>query len=261
MNQQSYDFLVIGSGIAGLSYALKMAETGSVAIITKKHSAESNTNYAQGGIAVVMDGVTDSFERHIEDTLICGAGICDKDIVRIVVEEGPARVQELVALGAKFTKKGKKLDLGREGGHSANRIVHAADMTGREIERSLLQQVQENPNISIMEYHYCLDLLLTTEGECAGVWVVNEETGEVSALTAHSTLLASGGSGQVYQHTSNPAIATGDGVAMAYRAGAKVANMEFFQFHPTCLYHPEASSFLISEAVRGDGCLLFINGG
>lgn len=261
MKPQFFDFLVIGSGIAGLSYALKMVEYGSVAIITKKHSAESNTNYAQGGIAVVMDGVTDSFERHIEDTLICGASICDKEIVKIVVEEGPARVQELVALGAKFTKKGKKLDLGREGGHSANRIVHAADMTGREIERSLLQQVQENAGITMMEYHYCLDLLLTTEGECAGVWIVNEETGEVSAITANSTLLASGGSGQVYQHTSNPAIATGDGVAMAYRAGAKVANMEFFQFHPTCLYHPEASSFLITEAVRGAGGLLFNQAG
>ncbi len=262
MNLKSYDFLVIGSGIAGLSYALRMAEHGTVAIITKKHSAESNTNYAQGGIAVVMDGITDSYDRHVEDTLVCGAGICDAEIVRLVVEEGPARVRELVALGAQFTmEKAGTLHLGREGGHSASRIVHAADMTGREIERSLLEKVQTHAGITVLEYHYCLDLILSAEGECAGAWVADEQTGEVTAVTAHSTLLASGGSGQVYQHTSNPAIATGDGVAMAYRAGAKVANMEFFQFHPTCLYHPEASSFLISEAVRGAGGLLFNQAG
>lgn len=254
------DFLVIGSGIAGLSYALRMAAQGDVVIITKKHSAESNTNYAQGGIAAVMDE-KDSFARHIDDTLIAGAGICDSAIVEMVVREGPDRVKELVELGANFTLSEGTLDLGREGGHSASRIVHAADMTGREIERSLLAQVQRHPRITVLEYHYCLDLIISRKAGCRGVWAVNEQDGSLLTVQARTTLLASGGSGRVYQHTSNPAIATGDGVAMAYRAGAKIANMEFFQFHPTCLFHPDAESFLISEAVRGAGGLLFNQAG
>ncbi len=267
VNLLETDYLVIGSGIAGLSYALHMARHGKVTIITKKHSAESNTNYAQGGIAAVMDS-TDSFDRHVEDTLIAGAGICDPAIVRIVVEEGPDCVRGLVALGTQFTMennpqqatKQKKLHLELEGGHSSSRIVHAADATGREIERSLLAQVQSHRNIEVLEYHYCLDLIISAK-ECRGVWIVDERDGTIHAVQASTTLLASGGSGQVYEHTTNPAIATGDGVAMAYRAGAKIANMEFFQFHPTCLYHPSAKSFLISEAVRGAGGLLFNQAG
>jgi L-aspartate oxidase len=278
---QHTDFLVIGSGIAGLSYALKMAAHGEVTIITKKHSAESNTNYAQGGIAAVMNPL-DSFEQHIEDTLIAGGGICDPRIVKQVVEEAPNCVKELIALGTRFTisetehpteqgdaRSGRgseamggqaPLHLELEGGHSAHRIVHAADVTGREIERSLLTQVQSHPHINVREYHYCLDLIISRK-ECIGVWVVDERDGTIEAVYARSTLLASGGSGQIYEHTTNPAIATGDGVAMAYRAGAKIANMEFFQFHPTSLFHPEAKSFLISEAVRGAGGLLFNQSG
>ena len=281
VTSQHTDFLVIGSGIAGLSYALKMAAHGKVIIITKKHSAESNTNYAQGGIAAVMNP-HDSFARHVEDTLIAGAGICDPAVVRQVVEEGPDCVKELIALGTQFTTfsetqhpteqgdarsvGGSKargvspLHLELEGGHSAHRIVHAADVTGREIERSLLAQVQSHSNITMREYHYCLDLIIHRK-ECLGIWVVDERDGEVEAIYARSTLLASGGSGQIYEHTTNPAIATGDGVAMAYRAGAKIANMEFFQFHPTSLFHPDAKSFLISEAVRGAGGLLFNQAG
>jgi L-aspartate oxidase len=266
MKSEQTDFLVIGSGIAGLSFALKMANRGKVTIITKKHSAESNTNYAQGGIAAVMQteanhaviansGIADSFTRHGEDTLIAGAGICDPNIVKMVVEEGAARVSELMAIGAEFTTEHGALHLGMEGGHSAHRIVHAADRTGQEVERSLLEAVQNHPDITIKEYHFCLDLWVSHAG-CHGVIAVDERTGEVEAIRARVTLLASGGSGQVYQHTSNPAIATGDGVAMAYRAGARIANMEFFQFHPTCLYHPAAKSFLISEAVRGAGGVL-----
>ncbi|MFK7847638.1 MAG: L-aspartate oxidase, partial [Rhodothermales bacterium] len=261
-----YDFLVIGSGIAGLSYALKVAEEGTVAIVTKKERAESNTNYAQGGIAAVMDEA-DSTEKHIQDTLISGAGLCDPEAVRIVVTEGPRRVQELIDLGAQFTKENGKLHLGREGGHSENRIVHAADTTGREIERALLTNVAEHPNIRIFEHHFALELLtdhhngrhvtrLSPDVTCYGAYVLNELDGKVITLLAKVTLLATGGSGHVYLHTTNPSIATGDGAAMAYRAKARIANMEFVQFHPTSLFHPDANSFLISEAVRGEGGIL-----
>lgn len=265
--RHTFDFLVLGSGVAGLSYALRVAEHGTVAIVTKKESAESNTNYAQGGIAAVMS-LEDSYEQHVEDTLVAGAGLCDREIVEIVVREGPQRIRELMALGAEFTRQNGQLHLGREGGHSSNRIVHAADATGREVERALLARVRAHPNISIFEYHYAVDLItehhlgqhvsrLRPDIHCFGAYVLDERYDVVKTFLARVTLLATGGSGQVYLHTTNPAIATGDGVAMAYRAKARVANMEFVQFHPTALAVPAADSFLVSEAVRGEGARLY----
>lgn len=265
---KQFDFLILGSGIAGLSFALKVAPHGRVAIVTKKHRAESNTNYAQGGIASVTSK-EDSFELHVRDTLEAGAGLCKESVVRIIVEEGPARIQELIELGMKFTERdlsspagGRELDLGREGGHSKRRILHAKDITGREIERALLAAVAGQPNIEIFENHLAIDLITSQklgyvgENRCLGAYVFEKKTGHVRTFRAPVTLLATGGCGKVYLYTTNPDIATGDGVAMAYRAGATVANMEFVQFHPTCLYHPRAKSFLISEAVRGEGGVL-----
>ncbi len=265
------DFLVIGSGVAGLSYALEVAAQGTVAVVTKKASAESNTNYAQGGIAAVVDE-NDSTESHVADTLEAGAGLCDERVVRFVVEEGPERVRELIALGAEFTRENGRLHLGREGGHSADRIVHAADTTGREVERALLTAAREHPSIQLLEYHFAVDLItehhlgqhvsrLRPDIHCFGAYVLDTRSGDIKTFRARVTLLAAGGSGQVYRHTTNPPVATGDGYAMAYRAKARVSNMEFVQFHPTTLYHPSADSFLISEAVRGEGGLLFNQGG
>ncbi len=265
------DFLVIGSGVAGLSYALGVAEHGSVAIITKKDSVESNTNYAQGGIAAVMSP-EDSFESHICDTLEAGAGLCDREVVEFVVKEGPERIRELMELGAAFTRKNGRLHLGREGGHSADRIVHSADTTGREIERALLANVRAHPNIRVFEYHFAVELItehhlgqhvtrLRPDVHCFGAYVYDSRQDRVRTILAKTTLLASGGSGQVYLHTTNPSVATGDGVAMAYRAKGRIANMEFVQFHPTTLYHPDSNSFLISEAVRGAGGRLYNLGG
>src|SRR5205809_449394 len=264
---KEFDYLVLGSGIAGLSFALKVAERGRVAIITKKNRAESNTNYAQGGIAAVTSR-EDSFEMHVRDTLEAGAGLCKEAVVRTIVEEGPARIQELIELGMKFSEReidargGRELDLGREGGHSRRRILHAKDVTGREIERALLAAIAARPNIEIFENHLAIDLVTTQKlgrsgpNRCVGVYDLDKPTGRVEAFNAPHVLLATGGCGKVYLYTTNPDIATGDGVAMAYRAGATVANMEFIQFHPTCLYHPKAKSFLISEAVRGEGGIL-----
>jgi L-aspartate oxidase len=263
-----FDTLVLGSGVAGLTYALRMADHGSVGIVTKKASAESNTNWAQGGVAAVVDP-DDTLESHIADTLDAGAGLCDEEIVRIVVTEGPARVRELIELGAQFSRDPNgDLHLGREGGHSANRIVHAADATGREIERALLAAIRRHPSIAVFEHHFAVELITEHHlGEavtrrrpdvcCYGAYVLDEAADRVERFLAKTTLLATGGSGQVYLHTTNPGVATGDGLAMAYRAKARVANMEFVQFHPTSLYHPEAASFLISEAVRGEGGLLY----
>ena len=266
MPLRNFDSLVLGSGIAGLSFALKAAQRGRVAIVTKKNRAESNTNYAQGGIAAVTSS-EDSFELHVRDTLEAGAGLCHEDVVRTIVEEGPARVAELVELGMRFSEResattGKEWDLGKEGGHSMRRILHAKDVTGREIERALLSAISRNPNIEIFENHFAIDFITTHKlgldgaNRCLGVYVLENKTGEVFTFTAGNVLLATGGCGKVYLYTTNPDIATGDGVAMAYRAGAAVANMEFIQFHPTCLYHPKAKSFLISEAVRGEGGVL-----
>ena len=268
MPTEHYDFLVLGSGIAGLSFALKVASRGKVAIVTKKDRAESNTNYAQGGIAAVTSR-EDSFEMHVRDTLEAGAGLCKEKVVRIIVEEGPARVQELIELGMKFSEREngaaggtRELDLGKEGGHSRRRILHAKDVTGREIERALLTAVAREPNITILENHIGIDLITTRKlgipgaNRCLGIYALNKPAERVVTLAAPVTLLATGGCGKVYLYTTNPDIATGDGVAMAYRAGAQIANMEFVQFHPTCLYHPKAKSFLITEAVRGEGGIL-----
>jgi L-aspartate oxidase len=260
-----YDHIVLGSGIAGLTFALQVAREGSVAVITKKNRAESNTNYAQGGIAVVTS-TEDTFDLHVRDTLEAGAGLCHEDVVRGIIEEGPARVLELIELGMSFSERdgghGHELDLGKEGGHSKRRILHAKDVTGREIESALLDALARHPNVAMFENHVAIDLItrrklgFTTANRCVGVYVLDAATGRVDAIAARNVLLATGGCGKVYLYTTNPDIATGDGVAMAFRAGVPVANMEFIQFHPTCLFHPQAKSFLISEAVRGEGGIL-----
>ena len=253
--------LVLGSGIAGLTYALKSSVHGDVVVLTKKDRAESSTNYAQGGVASVM-GADDSFELHREDTLRAGAGLCRPAAVDVVVRGGPPLVAELVELGARFTagEGDGALDLGREGGHSRRRIVHAKDLTGREIERALLAAVEANPRVRVLEDHFALDLWVDPEGaarrRCHGATYFLPETGEVGLVRAQRTLLSTGGCGKVYLYTTNPDIATADGVAMAARAGCAIVNLEFVQFHPTCLYHPDAKSFLISEAVRGEGAVL-----
>jgi L-aspartate oxidase len=263
------DFLVVGSGVAGLSFALRVAEKGTVTVITKKERAESNTNYAQGGIASVFSP-DDSYDFHIQDTLRVGMGLCNLEAVCLIVREGPERVRELEEWGVGFTHQGGKenpYELGREGGHSRNRIVHAKDRTGMVIEQALLEKVRDHPKIQVKENHVAVELITEHQlkerkerkgGEihCWGVYALNGETGEVEVYLSNVTLLASGGVGRVYLHSTNPAIAVGDGIAMAYRAGAAIANLEFMQFHPTALFHPDGDSFLISEAVRGFGGIL-----
>ncbi len=258
------DFLIIGSGVAGLSLALKASELGNVHIVAKKEAADTNTNFAQGGIASVLSK-NDAFDLHIKDTISSGAGLCRQHIVEMVVSEGPERVSELMSLGVAFTKKDGSLSLGREGGHSRNRIVHCKDLTGREIERTLLEKVDEHPRIRLFPHHMAVNLITgrhlkssPSEGEDAvyGAYVLDVEKDQILPFTSRRTILATGGAGKVYLYTSNPDIATGDGIAMAYRVGARIANMEFVQFHPTCLYHPEAKSFLLSEALRGEGGVL-----
>lgn len=260
------DFLIIGSGIAGLSFALRAAKLGTVVIVTKKRGVDTATNLAQGGIAAVMSNV-DSYGLHIKDTLESGAGLCDTKIVEMVVKGGPEQVYDLVRLGVEFEKEASDdgkvgLSLGKEGGHSCRRVVHAHDLTGREIEKALLKRAREDKNILLLENHICVDLLMShvdvSRGKrrmCVGAYVLEDE-GAVNTFRAKRTILCTGGSGKVYLYTSNPDIATGDGVAMAFRAGAKVTNLEFVQFHPTCLYHRDAKNFLISEAVRGEGAIL-----
>ncbi len=252
------DFLIIGSGIAGLSLALNLAERGRVTLVTKKALEDSNTNYAQGGVASVL-GEDDSFDLHVQDTLAAGAGLCRREIVEMVVRDGPARIRDLESLGVAFTTQGGQLALGLEGGHSRHRIVHNADHTGREIETHLLDAVLDHERIDVHPYHMAIDLIGPRHVERAnvrGVWgayALDAATGEVRAFVAKRTVLATGGAGKVYRYTTNPDIATGDGVAMAHRAGARIANLEFVQFHPTCLYHPRAKSFLLTEALRGEG--------
>ncbi|MBD3403513.1 L-aspartate oxidase [candidate division GN15 bacterium] len=257
-----YDYLVIGSGIAGLFYALKTVEADSnatVAIITKKQETDSSTNRAQGGIAAVLAG-TDSFESHVEDTLRAGAGLCHRKVVEQVVHEGPAVIQELIDYGVEFTRRDGFFDLGREGGHSANRVVHAEDLTGREIERALLAACRSyGDRVTIYRNHMAIDLLVSESNgskRCVGASVLSENGEILTDFLAPITLLATGGMGQIYYHSSNPKIATGDGVAIAYRAGVPVGNLEFVQFHPTTLYSPGRWPFLISEAVRGEGARL-----
>jgi L-aspartate oxidase len=253
------DFLIIGSGVAGLSLALNLARMGRVALVTKKELTDSNTNYAQGGVAAVM-GIDDDPSLHIADTLAAGAGLCHPDVVEMVVREGPARIRDLLKLGVAFTTERGGLALGLEGGHSRKRIVHARDRTGREIETRLLDAVLEHPNIEVHPYHTAVDLIVSRHLEnptgAAGVYgayVLDVHGAVVRAFHAHRTILATGGCGKVYLYTTNPDIATGDGIAIAYRAGARIANLEFVQFHPTCLFHPRAKSFLLSEALRGEG--------
>ncbi len=267
MNDNHCDFLVIGSGIAGLCYAIHAAEFGSVIMITKKQDSDSNTNYAQGGIACVLSE-NDSFEKHIEDTITAGSELCNPESVRIVVEEGPARLKELLQWGVSFSKSRSTdnpydFHLGKEGGHSENRIVHAKDLTGKELEDTLLRRVRSLNNVAIYENHFAVELITdhhlkkeSLPGTCYGAYVLDCVERSVFKVRAKTTCVSTGGAGRVYLHTTNPAIATGDGVAMAYRAGARVANMEFIQFHPTTLYHPDADSFLISEALRGYGAVL-----
>ncbi len=264
------DFLIIGSGIAGLTYALNVSPYGSVAIITKKDKKESNTNYAQGGIAAVVDP-DDDLQFHISDTITAGCGLCKPDVVRLVVTEGPERIRDLISWGVSFSKKkgGSTFDLGKEGGHSKRRILHAGDLTGKEVEKILLKKVDESPNIRLFEHHISIDLITEKKlgiknikkNACCGAYVLDIDKAEVHTFISKVTLLATGGVGKTYLYTSNPDISTGDGIAIAYRAGARIANMEFIQFHPTCLYHPHAKNFLISEAVRGEGAVLRLKDG
>ncbi|HEX9916443.1 MAG TPA: L-aspartate oxidase [candidate division Zixibacteria bacterium] len=265
------DFLVIGSGMAGLSYALKVSGLGSVAIITKKGECESNTNYAQGGIAAVLSS-NDSFQLHIEDTIKVGMELCKEEVVARVVEAGPDCIEGLIELGVHFSGTKGKFDLGIEGGHSKKRVVHAKDYTGREVEDNLLKAVRSKQNITVYENHLAIDLITQhhlkgynpkpdEKVNCWGAYVLDIKSNRIKRFLAKTTLLATGGAGRVYLHTTNPSIATGDGVAMAYRAGTRVANMEFIQFHPTSLYHSQAESFLISEAVRGEGGKLKLKSG
>jgi len=269
------DFLIIGSGIAGLSYAYKLAEhfrlkneEVSITIITKANEEEGSTQYAQGGIAAVTKS-TDSFENHIKDTLIAGDGLCDESVVRIVVEEAPDRIKELIDWGTNFDKDQKgEFDLAKEGGHSDSRILHYKDFTGNEIERALIHQVENHPFITVLDHHFAIDLITQhhlgntvtrkTPGKiCFGAYVLNRKTSKIQTFLAKITLIATGGIGQIYKNTTNPTVATGDGIAMAYRSKALIENMEFVQFHPTALYNPKDNpSFLISEAVRGAGGIL-----
>jgi len=263
------NYLVIGSGVAGLTFSVKIAEkfpNRNVIIVTKASEDESNTKYAQGGVAVVLNKEKDSFNKHIEDTLIAGDGLCDKEVVEMVIKEGPDRLEELMLWGANFDLDDSgEFDLGKEGGHSEYRVVHHKDITGLEVERALLKRAHQLPNISILPHHFAIDLVTNhhikngkqEEISCYGAYIFNQKTGSIFTIKANSTLLASGGIGCVYGHTTNPIIATGDGIAMAYRAKAEIKDMEFVQFHPTALYEAKGeSSFLISEAVRGFGAYL-----
>ena len=262
------DVLVIGSGIGGLCFAVHIAEYAKVTIITKKESSTSNTNWAQGGIAATIDS-NDSTELHIADTLDAGAGLCNLEMVSIMVKEGPQHIERLMELGVNFTTSDHEhLHLGKEGGHSRSRIVHAQDLTGREVETALLDRINSHPNITLLEHHFAIELLTehhlgikTNDITCYGAYVLDTKQRKPIKILAKITMLASGGLGHVYPYTTNPEIATGDGVAMGYRAGAEIANMEFIQFHPTSLYHPKADSFLISEAVRGFGGILKLKNG
>ncbi|HEX3763979.1 MAG TPA: L-aspartate oxidase [Kofleriaceae bacterium] len=254
------DYLVIGSGIAGLNFALLAAEHGRVVVISKKQPDDTNTNWAQGGVAAVLAS-DDSLERHVQDTLTAGDGLCDRDVVELCIGQGPAMVQRLLDLGVRLDRAPDgQLDLGREGAHTRHRVVHWQDVTGREIQRALLEAVRRESRITVLHDHIAVDLLSMAkyggDPACFGAYVLDRATGEVKTLLARATLLATGGTGKVYVYTSNPDVATGDGVAMAYRLGAACCDLEFVQFHPTVLYHPHARNFLLTEAMRGEGGVL-----
>jgi L-aspartate oxidase len=258
------DFLVIGSGVAGLLFALRAAETGTVSVVTKRGGSDTNTNMAQGGVSAVFDE-DDSFDLHASDTIKCGAGLCREEVVDIAVRSGPDRIRDLVELGVEFTRENEHFALGREGGHSRKRIVFSADRTGQAIQNVLISHATKHPNIRFYQNHMAVGLILrrhvepnaaARDGAVYGAYVLNVDMDEIEAFAARRTILSTGGAGKVYIYTSNPDVATGDGIAMAYRAGARVANLEFVQFHPTCLYHAQAKSFLLSETLRGEGGVL-----
>ena len=267
MDKKIYDHLVIGSGIAGLFFCIKVAKSGeSILLVTKRSLYDSNSFNAQGGIASVLNTDKDSYQAHIDDTLNAGAGLCHLDSVKLCVENGPRLINELIDLGVDFTHSGSELHLGKEGGHSQRRVAHAGDITGNELIKTLVKEVKKYKNIEILENRIAVDLITShcknSKGKYAmGAYILNKETGVVNRYLAKNTILATGGAGKVYLYTSNPDVATGDGLAMAYRSGADIANMEFIQFHPTSLYHQDAKSFLISEALRGEGGVLRLKSG
>ncbi|MEM9016705.1 MAG: L-aspartate oxidase [Verrucomicrobiota bacterium] len=265
---RTYDFIVIGSGISGLSFAIRAARFGTVAVVTKQEAEKTNTAWAQGGIACVQSE-SDSVDQHVADTLDAGAGLCPEPVVRKIVGEGPDAIRELIEWGVKFDEDDEtgEIALGREGGHTQRRILHHKDTTGREIETKLLEEARSSESIDLLEHHFAIDLITTaklalaTPPRCIGVYALNEDTSEVITLRSDRVILCTGGCGRVYLYTTNPKVATGDGVAMAWRAGCEIANMEFVQFHPTCLYHHELKSFLITEAMRGEGAELIDKNG
>jgi L-aspartate oxidase len=260
--QRDFDVLIIGSGAAGLSLALHLGASLRVCVIAKEEITEGATLYAQGGVSAVMDA-DDSFESHVEDTLRAGAGLCHRDVVESIVRHGREQITWLIGKGVPFTTMdtadgGQTVHLTQEGGHSRRRVVHAADATGRAIETTLLDQVRAQDGITLLEHHIAIDLITTgklggTPDRCVGAYVLDKRAGQILTVRAPWCVLATGGAGKVYLYTSNPDVATGDGIAMAWRAGCAVANMEFVQFHPTCLYHPQAKTFLLTEALRGEG--------
>ena len=268
---QHFDVLIIGSGLAGLTVALKVASEKKVCLVSKRKINDNSSSWAQGGIAAVLTN-DDSIEAHIQDTLIAGAGLCDQEVTRQVASHARETVEWLIAQGVPFTREddGSGYHLTREGGHSHRRIIHAADATGKAVQKTLAEQVLSNPNITVLENHIAVDLITSRKvgigspednAECLGAYVLDNKSGKVITIGAQNTVLATGGAGKVYLYTTNPDVSTGDGVAMAWRAGCRVANMEFVQFHPTCLFHPKAKSFLITEAVRGEGGILKLPNG
>ncbi len=272
MQQYHFDTLIIGSGLAGLTLALNLAQSHKVAIVTKRSLHDSSSTWAQGGIAAVLS-MEDSSDAHIRDTLVAGAGLCDEEITRYVVENGPQAIKWLISQGVNFTRDSNNetgYHLTQEGGHSVRRVIHINDATGKAIQSTLSKKICTHPNIVILEHHIAVDLITNSKlphysdkqnARCYGAYVLDIKADKIHTISAHNTVLATGGAGKVYLYTTNPDTATGDGIAMGWRAGCRIANMEFIQFHPTCLYHPHAKSFLISEAVRGEGGLLKLPNG